>query len=264
MTSPNNINNTELLETQIKKMGFRSLEGDGLSDFLQTARKNKWSHRQVISEFVKMELQEREHRSLQWRMRDSKIQNFKPIADYDWNWPKRIDRAQIEKLVDADFVTNAENVVLVGTPGLGKTMIAKNIIHNAVYKGHTALFISSAEMLTDLSKQDSARLLEKRIRHYCKPGMLCIDEIGYLSYDQQAADFLYQIISRRYEQKSTVITTNLVFSDWPTVFPGASSVASLIDRLIHHSEISLIEGESYREKEAKKKKAQRQKNRGKK
>lgn len=125
MTLPNNSAAENTLETQIRKLGLRSLDDGGLSDFLLIARKNKWSPRKVISEFVKMELQERERRSLQWRMRDSKILSFKPITDYDWNWPKRIDRAQIEKLVDADFVYNAENVVLVGTPGVGKTMIAK-------------------------------------------------------------------------------------------------------------------------------------------
>lgn len=266
MTFPTNLNqqNKENLLRQIKQLGLRALEDERLDEFLHKAKQQKWSAEQVVSALVAFEVTEREHRSLQWRLRDCKIDKYTPMIDFDWNWPKSIDRAQIEKLVEADFVDDAENLVLIGTPGLGKTMIAKNIIHNAIHKGHTALFIEAAKMLTDLNAQDSARALERRIRYYCKPKLLCIDEVGYLSYDQHAADLLYQIVSRRYENKSIIITTNLVFSKWPTVFPGATSVASLIDRLVHHSEVSLIEGESYREKTAKKNKAQRSKKRGKK
>ena len=179
------------------------------------------------------------------------------MADFDWNWPKEIQRSVIENLVSADFVAKGENAVLVGAQGLGKTMIAKNIVHNAVHKGHTALFVQAAQMLVDLGAQDSATALERRIKHYVKPKLLCIDEVGYLSYDQRASDLLFQIVSRRYEEKSIVITTNLAFKDWPSVFPGATSVASLIDRLIHHSEITLIQGESYRKRQAKKRKAER-------
>ncbi len=103
--------------------------------------------------------------------------------------------------------------------------------------------------------------LERRLRYYVKPKLLCIDEVGYLSYDQRAADLLFQIVSRRYEERSIVITTNLAFSNWPTVFPGATSVASLIDRLVHHSEITSIEGESFRKRQAKKRKVERAKKR---
>jgi DNA replication protein DnaC len=183
------------------------------------------------------------------------------MADYDWNWPKNIERNVIENLVFADFVSKGENVILIGTQGVGKTMIAKNIIYNAVHKGHSALFIQASQMLVDLGAQDSASALERRLKYYFKPSLLCIDEIGYLSYDQRAADLLFQVISRRYEQKSIIVTTNLAFKDWPTVFPGAASVASLIDRLIHHSEITIIEGDSFRKRHAQKRKAAREKKR---
>jgi DNA replication protein DnaC len=266
MTSPNDFSrpDKEELLRHIKQMGLRALEDERLDEFLHEAQKQNWSASQVVFNLVSFEIAEREHRSLQWRLRDCKIKKYRPMADFDWNWPTSIDRSQIEKLVEADFVDDAENLVLIGTPGLGKTMIAKNIIHNAIHKGHTALFIEAAQMLTDLNAQDSARALERRIRYYCKPKLLCIDEVGYLSYDQHAADLLYQIVSRRYENKSIIITSNLAFSDWPTVFPGATSVASLIDRLVHHSEVSVIEGESYREKTAKKNKTKKEKRRGKK
>ena len=129
-------------------------------------------------------------------------------------------------------------------------VVARNIAHEAVLQGHSALFIEASRMLLDLGAQDSARSLERRLRHYAKPALLCIDEVGYLSYDARAADLLFEVVSRRYEQKSVVISTNLAFSDWPAIFPNASCVTALIDRLTHHADIALIEGESYRLREA--------------
>ncbi len=252
------------LRTLMKPLGLRCLFDEGLEEFISDAKRHRWSHKTLLAELTTRELRERERRSLERRLRDCKIGNFHPMADFDWNWPKKIDRSTIENLVNADFVAKGENAVLVGNQGLGKTMVAKNIIHNAVHKGHSALFVQAAQMLVDLGSQDSASALERRLRYYIKPKLLCIDEVGYLSYDQRASDLLFQIVSRRYEERSIVITTNLAFKDWPTVFPGATSVASLIDRLIHHSEITLIEGDSFRKRQAKKRKAERAKQRGKK
>ncbi len=261
MTSPNETSTTKMSNSELiallKNLGIRSLEDDGLDEFIVEAEKRRWTPRTLIERLAKQELTERERRSLAWRIRDCKIRNFKPMADFDWGWPEKIDRPTIERLVTTGFVNRGENAVIVGTQGLGKTMIAKNIVYNAVHHGHTALFVEASAMLLDLGAQDSSRGLERRLKHYTKPRLLCIDEIGYLSYDQRAADFLFQVISRRYEDRSIIITTNLAFNDWPKVFPGATSVASLIDRLIHHSEITLIEGGSYRKRQAQLRKAKR-------
>jgi DNA replication protein DnaC len=102
----------------------------------------------------------------------------------------------------------------------------------------------------DLTRQETARALQHRLRSYLRPSLLAIDEVGYLSYDAHAADLLFQVVSRRYEQKSLVITTNLPFKQWDTVFPNATSAVALIDRLTHHAEIVTLEGESYRKREA--------------
>lgn len=261
MTSQNETNPTNMsggeLAAVLKTLGIRSLMDDGLDDFIERAKQKRWSARTTIAQLAQQEILERERRSLAWRLRDSRIGAFKPMADFDWAWPKKINRPVIERLVTAGFVERGENAVIVGTQGLGKSMIAKNVVHNAVHRGHTALFVQAAQMLVDLGAQDSTRGLERRLKHYIKPKLLCIDEVGYLSYDQRASDLLFQVVSRRYEDKSIIITTNLAFNDWPTVFPGATSVASLIDRLIHHSEITLIEGGSYRKRQAQKQKEQR-------
>jgi DNA replication protein DnaC len=256
----------EALAQILKALVIRSLEGDRLLAFLDEAESNRWSPRETVVQLAKRELCEREQRSLEWRLKDSRIQNkeFKPMADFDWGWPEKIDRPTIEGLLTADIVERGENVVLIGSHGLGKSMIAKNILHQAIYNGHTALFVEAAEMLVDLGAQDSSRALDRRLKHYAKPKVLCIDEVGYLSYDQRCADLLFQVVSRRYEKKSIVVTTNLAFNDWGAVFPGATSVVSLVDRLIHYSEITLIEGESYRKHQAEQRKAARKEKRKKK
>ena len=129
-------------------------------------------------------------------------------------------------------------------------MLAKNLVHQAVLAGHSARFITASDLILDLTAQETARGLDRRLRAYARPALLCIDEIGYLSYDAHAADLLFQVVSRRYEQKSIVLTTNLAFKDWNTIFPNASCAVALIDRLTHHAEILTIEGESYRKREA--------------
>jgi DNA replication protein DnaC len=254
MTSQNDIQQSKMSDDEltghIRTLGIRGLENDNLDEFVRIAKQNCWDARTIVENLIRRELVERERRSLVWRHRDSRIGSFKPMVDFDWGWPEKIDRDTVERMATAEFIDKGDNVILVGNQGLGKTMIAKNIVHNAVNKGHTALFVQAAQMLVDLGAQDSVSGLERRLKHYTKPKLLCIDEVGYLSYDRRAADFLFQVVSRRYESKSIIITTNLAFKDWPTVFPGATSVASLIDRLVHHSEIFLIEGESYRKRQA--------------
>ena len=156
-----------------------------------------------------------------------------------------------------EFIAEAANVVLVGPNGVGKSMMVKNVAHQALIRGHTVRFTTAGELPGDLAALDSDTALRRRLRHYAAPDLLVIDEIGYHSYSNRHADLLFELVSRRYEAKSTVVTTNKAFSDWSEVFPNAACVVSLVDRLIHHSEVISIEGESYRLKEAKARSEQR-------
>ena len=210
-----------------------------------------------VSQLIEWEEEERTRRSLERRLRDARIGRFKPLADFDWNWPTRCDRDAIEGLMSLEFIAEAANVVLVGPNGVGKSTLVKNVAHQALIRGRTVRFTTAGELLGDLAALDSDTALRRRLRHYAAPDLLVIDEIGYLSYSNRHADLLFELVSRRYESKSTVVTTNKAFSDWSEVFPNAACVVSLVDRLIHHSEVISIEGESYRLKEAKERSEQR-------
>lgn len=166
--------------------------------------------------------------------------------------------------MELNFIAEAANVVLVGNNGVGKSMLAQNVAHQALIHGHTVRFTTAGELLGDLAALDSDAALRRRLRHYAAPDLLVIDEIGYLSYSNRHADLLFELVSRRYEAKSTIVTTNKSFADWSSVFPNAACVVSLVDRLVHHSEVIVIEGESYRLKEAKERSEQRGRQRRKK
>ena len=154
----------------------------------------------------------------------------------------------IERALTLDFLAEARNFVLIGASGLGKTLIAQSIAHAAILAGHSVLFRTVSDLLADLDRDSPG--LRRKFRFYARPVLLCLDEVGYLSYDAQAADLLFEIINRRYERNSTLLTTNRAFKDWNTVFPNATCIAALLDRLTHHADITLIEGTSYRVRES--------------
>ena len=204
----------------------------------------------MLETLVQAELDARARRRLERQLQAARLGRFKPLADFEWNWPKQLHRPTVDRVFSLDFIAKGENVILIAAQGLGKTMLSKNLLHQAVLAGHSALFITASDLLLDLNGQETSRALERRLRAYARPTLLAIDEIGYLSYDAHAADLLFQVISRRYEEKSVVLTTNLMFKQWDTVFPNASCAVALVDRLTHHAEIIPIEGESYRKREA--------------
>lgn len=237
------------LRTLLRALGLTAT-ADALDDLIALATKKRFGPLELFQHVAGLEEKERARRGLERRIRRSRLERFKPMADFDWNWPAKIDRPLVESVLRLDFLEEPRNVVLVAPQGLGKTMIAQNVTHNAALGGHGVLFISAAQLLLDLGAQESARALERRLKHYAKIGLLVLDEIGFLAFDNRNADLLFQVISRRYEKKSTVLTTNLAFSGWPTIFPNATCATALIDRVVHHADVIAIEGESYRARDA--------------
>ena len=204
-----------------------------------------------LESLIDWEEQERTRRGLERRLRRARLGSFKPIADFDWDWPKKIDRDLVDELFKLEWLAKATNVVLTGPNGVGKTLIAKNLAHQAVLRGATARFLTASELLNTLAEQESSTTLHRKLALFTRPLLLCVDELGYLSYDSRHADLLFEVVSRRYENKSMLITTNKPFGEWGEVFPNATTVVTIVDRLVHRCEVVNIEGSSYRLKESK-------------
>jgi DNA replication protein DnaC len=236
------------LPAQLQQIGLRALPTQ-LDDFLARAAKSRWSPHQILEQLAQSEIAERSRRSLERRLRLSGIKRFKPMADFEWTWPAKIEREIIERAFTLDFIPEARNLVLVGRNGLGKTMIAQNICHAAVLAGHSVVFRSAAALLEELHRQ-SPEGRRYKLRTYANVGLLCIDEVGYLSFDDKAADLLYEVINRRYERKPVILTTNRPFKEWNEVFPNATCIVTLLDRLLHHADVTVIDGDSYRVRES--------------
>ena len=252
MISPKTPNKTLIpnddLTVQLNHLGLR-VTAQGLDDLLARASTGRWSPRQLLEEVARSETQDLARRSLERRLAQARLGRFKPMADFEWHWPKKIDRPSIERALTLDFLTQGRNLVLCGTNGLGKTMIAKNIAHAAVLAGRSVLFRTAGDLLADL-EGDAPGYRRRKFRFYARPDLLCIDEIGYLTYDSHAADLLFEVVNHRYERNSILVTTNKGFKEWNTVFPNATSIAALLDRLTHHAEVTLLEGTSYRVRES--------------
>ena len=237
------------LKTVLRSLGLL-LTADSLDDIVALATKKRWGPHELLEHVADVEEQDRSRRGLERRTKRSRLERFKPMADFDWNWPTKIDRPLVESQLSLEFLDAARNVVLVAPGGLGKTTIAQNIAHRAILAGRTVLFQTAAQLLLDLAAQESARALERRLRYYANVGLLVLDEVGYLAFDNRNADLLFQVVSRRYERKSIVMTTNLAFKDWHTIFPTATCATALVERVVHHADIIKIEGQSYRLRES--------------
>ncbi len=233
--------NDDELRLRARKLGLFGL----------VAHWSELSEHDLIARIVEIEEQERKRRSLERRLKRAKIGLVKPMVDFEWGWPSKIDRPQIEDTLSLDFIADSANVILVGPNGVGKTTIAANIAHEALRAGHTVLSVKASELVADLAAQDTSTALQRRLRRYANPSVLVIDELGYLSYDDHQGDLLFEVVSRRHQKSPIVLTTNKPFGEWNEVFPNSSCVTALIDRLVHKAEIIVIEGESYRAKEAK-------------
>ncbi len=240
---------TDELCARAKRLGLHGL----------CARWSEVAHEDWVAQLIEIEDADRSRRSLERRLRRAKLGPFKPLADFDWSWPSRLDKELVDDVLSLDFVREATNVILVGPNGVGKTTLAVNIGYRALLAGHTVLRVRASEITADLAMQDTSTALQRRLRRYTTPAVLIVDELGYLSYDHRHGDLLFEVVSRRHQQRPIVLTTNKPFAEWNEIFPNSSCVTALVDRLVHKAEIVVIDGESYRAKEAKERAAERTK-----
>ncbi len=215
--------------------------------------------RAYLARVVGEEFAERHRRKLNMCLKKAHLKHWNPMSSFDWTWPSKVDRALIEELLTLDFLEGRGNVVLMGPNGVGKTMIATNLIHQAALKGIPARFVECSTLLATLVKEAHSSGLERALQSFTKPKLLAIDELGYLSFEAKHADLLFQLIHRRAQSGSTIITTNRSFGQWTEVFPNSSSLTALLDRLLERADVIKIEGNSYRAKNFEARKLQRQK-----
>lgn len=214
------------------------------------AAKENWSHVDYLARLMDAESAARDQRALERRMAAARLPVIKTLESFRWDWPKKINRAQVQNLFRLGFVESKANVVLMGGVGLGKTHLSIALAHAAVLAGHSVLFTSAMDIINTLTTAQAEHRLKAEMKKYLAPTILVVDELGYLPIDKIGADMLFQVISQRYEHGSLILTTNQPYKSWAKVFNNDATLTSaVLDRLLHHAETVVIDGKSYRMKD---------------
>jgi len=215
-----------------------------------TAAANSTGHLDYLGQLIAGQAGQRAQRAVARRIQAARFPVIKTLETFRWDWPKKINRLQIQDLFGLRFIENHANVILLGTVGLGKTHLATALGYAACQRGVSVLFANAIDVINTLHAAQSKGALKTQLRKYTAPALLILDEIGYLPIDQHGADLLFQVISARYERGSIILTTNKAFKQWPTIFNGDSTItAAVLDRLLHHAHTVVLEGPSYRMKD---------------
>ena len=237
-----------LLEQHLKYLKL-SFMREHHQDLAKQAAKKQWSHLDYLEQLAEQEAAQRRDRATERRIRMARFPVVKTIEEFNWSWPKNINRLQVQNLFRLQFIKDKSNVIFLGGVGLGKTHLASALGYAACLKGSTVLFTTAIDIINTLAAARAAGRMKQTLKKYTRPSILLMDEIGFLPIDKHGADLLFQVISLRYEQGPLVITSNRTFKDWPEIFNNDSTLTSaILDRLLHHAETVVIEGKSYRMK----------------
>ena len=235
----------------VRSLGYRA-SADAIRALIAHATKSKMSPAQTLLELGELEKRERGQRNLAAREKAATLGPVKPLDRFDWTHPRTIDRELFEDLhATLGFIERSENVLLRGQSGVGKSTLAKHLGLAALAKGYTVRFVTLAAALADLLRRESLPAIERRLKRYTGCDLLIIDELGYVPCNSDAADLFYRIIAKRHEVAPVVITTNLAYKAWGSVFGDARGLAALVDRFAQHAHVLDIDAESWRDKERK-------------
>jgi DNA replication protein DnaC len=240
-------NNTLKAHLRFLNLSFMSDNYEALAD--QAAREHH-SHVDYLAGLAEGEANLRRHRAIERRIRLARFPVKKTLEQFQWSWPKKINRLAVQNLFRLKFLDEKANVIFLGGVGLGKTHLATALGYAACLQGRSVLFATAVDVINTLSAAQAAHRFPAELKKYLSPSLLILDELGYLPIDKHGADLLFQIISHRYEQGSLIVTSNRAFKRWPEIFNNDSTLTSaILDRLLHHAETVLIEGKSYRMKD---------------
>jgi DNA replication protein DnaC len=242
-------NNPHRLDQTLKYLKLPYMR-DQHHELAKQASQKQWSHLDYFEKLADGEAALRRDRSIQRRIRLARLPVIKTLDHFDWTWPKKINRLQVQNLFRLQFIENRSNVIFLGGVGLGKTHLASAMAYSACLKGKTVLFTTAIDVINTLSAAQAAGRMKQELKKYTQPTFLLIDELGFLPIDKKGADLLFQVISLRYERGAMAITSNRAYKDWPEIFNNDSTLTSaILDRLLHHAETVIIEGKSYRMKD---------------
>ena len=214
------------------------------------AAKQRWSHAQFLRRIVEAETQDRQQHALVRRIKAARFPVKKTMDQFQWDWPKQINEAQVRHLFELRFIAERTNAVFCGGVGLGKTHLSIALGYAACQAGHAVLFTTAVDAINTLLAAQAAHRLASELKKYLAPDLLVLDEVGYLPLDKAGADLLFQIISQRYERGSIIVTTNKAYKHWPAIFNNDAGITSaILDRLLHRAHTVVVEGKSYRMKD---------------
>jgi DNA replication protein DnaC len=214
------------------------------------ATEKHWTPLDFLIRLVEGEVLRRKDRATQRRLQAARFPVIKILQQYDWTWPTKINRLQVQNLFRLAFLKDKGNVIFMGGVGLGKTHLATALAYEACLAGHTVLFTTAIDIVNTLVAAQATNRVRAELKKYLRPDILQVDELGYLPIDKAGADFLFQVFSQRYEHGSTIVTTNQAYKHWAKMYNNDASLTSaLLDRLLHHAETIRIEGKSYRMKD---------------
>jgi DNA replication protein DnaC len=214
------------------------------------ALEKNWTQLDFLSRLAEGEALRRKDRATQRRIQAARFPVIKTLEQFNWAWPKKINRAQVQNLFRLSFLKDKANVIFMGGAGLGKSHLAAALAYEACLAGHTVLFTTAIDIVNTLVAAQSAHRLKAELKKYISPNIVLVDELGYLPIDKAGADLLFQVFSQRYETGSTIVTTNQLYKHWARIFNNDATLTSaVLDRLLHHAETVTIEGKSYRMKD---------------
>jgi DNA replication protein DnaC len=240
---------TKRLDEQLQQLHLHYIRGH-YQEQANKAAEQQHPHVHYLAQLIEGEATARENRAIQRRIDNARFPVLKTLDTFQWSWPKKINRQQIQNLFRLAFISTQTNVVFIGNVGLGKTHLSIALGHTACLKGHSVLFTTAVDIINTLAAAQSAGQLKRELRRYLRPGVLIIDELGFLPIDKHGADLLFQIISERYERAPVVITANRAYKNWAQIFNNDSTLTSaILDRILHHADTVVIEGKSFRMKD---------------